>query len=69
MLPSQTQVCEHRGPHKWDGAAELQDQQWIKVKARLDVEYWFEYEGDGPVLYAESIEPAEAPEKIMVEVR
>ena len=56
-------------PCKWDGAAELQDQQWVKVTAEMGEEYWFEYEGEGPVLYAKTIEPAEAPEKAMIDIR
>lgn len=47
----------------------LQEQQWMNVKARFDLKEWFEYEGEGPVLYVESLEPADAPEKLVIDVR
>ena len=56
-------------PCKWDQAAQLQEQQWVKVTAEMREEYWFEYEGEGPVLYAKTIEPADAPEKAMIDIR
>ncbi len=56
-------------PCKWDGCNALADQTWIQVRARMEIAEWFEYEGEGPVLYAESIEPAEAPEKLMIDIR
>ncbi len=56
-------------PCRYEYSDQLQDQQWVKVKARFDIAEWFEYDGEGPVLYAESIEPAEAPATEMVEVR
>ena len=56
-------------PCRWDGEQALQDQQWVKVTAQLQVEYWFEYEGEGPVLYAETIERAEPAETMVVQVR
>ena len=47
----------------------LPEQQWMNVRAKFDLKEWFEYEGEGPVLYVESIEPAEAPEKLVIDVR
>lgn len=47
----------------------LQEQQWMRVKAIFQLQEWFEYEGEGPVLYVESIEPASAPEKLVIDVR
>lgn len=56
-------------PCKWDGCETLSEQQWVNVRARLEVAEWFEYEGDGPVFYAESVVPADAPEKVMIDIR
>lgn len=39
-------------------AKDLETKQWVRVKARIAYEYWKDYEGEGPVLYAESVEPA-----------
>ena len=55
-------------PCKWEGAP-LADGQWVKMTAVMKEEYWFEYEGEGPVLYGISAEPAEAPEKAMIDIR
>lgn len=46
---------------KYDGAASLENKQWVKVTAVVKREFWDEYEGEGPVLYAESVVPAKAP--------
>ncbi|WP_394522445.1 GTP-binding protein [Lacrimispora sp. JR3] len=40
-------------------AKDLETKQWVKVKARIAYEYWKDYEGEGPVLYADSVEPAQ----------
>ena len=40
-------------------AKDLQTKQWVKVRARIAYEFWKDYEGEGPVLYAESVQPAE----------
>ena len=55
-------------PCKWEGAP-LADGQWVKMTAVMKEEYWFEYEGEGPVLYGISAEPVEAPEKAMIDIR
>ncbi|WP_242996505.1 TIGR03943 family putative permease subunit [Lacrimispora amygdalina] len=39
-------------------AKDLETKQWVRVKARIAYEYWKDYEGEGPVLYAETVEPA-----------
>ena len=55
-------------PCKWDGAP-LAEGQWVTMTAVMKEEYWFEYEGEGPVLYGVSAEPAEAPAKVMIDIR
>lgn len=40
-------------------ARNLENRQWVKVRAKIEYEEWQDYGGVGPVLYAESVEPAE----------
>ena len=37
----------------------LETKQWVKVRAKIAYEFWPDYDGVGPVLYAESVEPAQ----------
>lgn len=46
---------------KYEGAKKLEQKQWIKVKAKVEVEYWADYKGEGPVLHAILVEPAKEP--------
>ncbi len=39
-------------------ARNLETRQWVRVRARIEYEEWQDYEGVGPVLYADMIEPA-----------
>lgn len=55
-------------PCKWEGAP-LAEGQWVTMTAVMKEEYWFEYEGEGPVLYGVSAQPAEAPAKVMIDIR
>lgn len=36
----------------------LESKQWVKVRAKIEYEYSPEYEGDGPMLYADCVEAA-----------
>ena len=40
-------------------AKNLETKQWVKVRAKIAYEFWPDYDGVGPVLYAESVEPAQ----------
>mgnify|MGYP000802913568 CR=1 FL=1 len=40
-------------------ARNLETKQWVKVRAKIAYEFWPDYDGVGPVLYAESVEPAQ----------
>lgn len=51
------------GPLKFD---DLKSRSYITITADIRVEFYREYRGKGPVLYATSIEPAEEPEDKMV---
>ncbi len=39
-------------------ARNLETRQWVRVRARIEYEEWQDYEGTGPVLYADMVEPA-----------
>lgn len=40
-------------------AKRLETRQWVKVRAKIAYEYWPDYDGEGPVLYADEVQPAE----------
>lgn len=46
-------------------ARHLETGNWVKVRAKLTYEYWQDYGGIGPVLYAESVEPAEEIKEVV----
>lgn len=52
---------------EYDKAEQLKDKEWVKVTATLSWEYWADYEGEGPVLHAVSVEPAKAPKKEVID--
>lgn len=45
------------------GARLLETREWVKVRARVEYEFLPEYEGEGPMLYADSVEKAEPIEE------
>lgn len=46
-------------------ARHLETRQWVRVQARVAKEYWQDYGGEGPILYAESVEPAEEIKEVV----
>ncbi len=46
-------------------AKDLETKQWVRVRAKIAYEYWKDYEGEGPVLYAESVAPAQPIKEIV----
>lgn len=46
---------------KFDGAKEFATDSWVKVEAVVQNEYWEDYDGDGPVLHATSVESCDTP--------
>lgn len=44
---------------KWPDAECYKTKEWVRVRARIGIEYQKEYHGEGPVLYGESVERAE----------
>ncbi len=51
---------------KYTGAADLQQRDWVKVRAVVKEEYWADYNGKGPVLYAEKVERTKAPKEEVI---
>ena len=47
-------------------APNLKEREWVTVTAKVKCEYYEEFEGDGPVLYAQKIEKAAKPEEEVV---
>lgn len=43
------------------GAATLKQKEWVKVTATVTKQYWEDYQGEGPVLHAVSVEKTKAP--------
>lgn len=44
----------------------LKDREWVMVTAKIKKEFYKEFDGDGPVLYAQKIEKAAKPEEEVV---
>ena len=44
---------------KWPDAESYKTKQWVKVRAKVGIEYQKDYRGEGPVLYAEQVERAQ----------
>ena len=46
---------------KYEGADALRQREWVQVTATVKKEYWKDYEGEGPILYASSVVKTKAP--------
>lgn len=51
---------------EYDKTEELADQQWVKVTAQVSKEYFADYQGEGPVLHALSVERTKAPKEEII---
>lgn len=51
---------------KYEGTDSLSDQQWVKVTARVEKSYFEQYQGEGPVLHALSVEQTRAPKEKII---
>lgn len=49
-----------------DMAAMLKDRQWVEVTGTIQKEYYREFKGDGPVIYATKVVPTEKPKEEVV---
>ncbi len=52
---------------EYEGAGALRERDWVRVRAEMRWEYWADYDGEGPVLHAVSVEKCEAPEKEIID--
>lgn len=50
----------------YDKAEELQQKQWVRVVAEVKKEYWADYNGEGPVLYAISVTKEKEPKEPVI---
>ena len=50
----------------YQGTDALNDQQWVKVTARVEKSYFEQYQGEGPVLHALSVEQTRAPKEEVI---
>ncbi|MCR5848130.1 MAG: GTPase [Lachnospiraceae bacterium] len=51
---------------KTDEAEKYKKGDWVTVTAQIKIEYWKDYNGEGPVLYAKSVESAKAPKEEVI---
>ena len=51
---------------EYDGARQLTQKSWVKVTATVANEYWPDYNGEGPVLHAVSVEKTKAPKEEVI---
>lgn len=47
-------------------AASLTQKEWVKVTATMTKEYWEDYQGEGPILHAISVERTKAPKEEVI---
>lgn len=53
-------------PCEYAGVDSLMQKEWVKVKANVAKEYREEYQGEGPVLHAVSVEKTKAPKNAVI---
>lgn len=52
---------------KYEGAKDLPEKSWVKVTATIKKEYFADYKGEGPVLYAQTIAASKAPKEPIID--
>lgn len=51
---------------EFEGAEGLKEKSWVKVTAKVACEYWADYQSEGPVLHAISVETTKAPKEEVI---
>ena len=51
---------------EFPGAEALKQKEWVKVTATVSKEYWEDYNGEGPILHAISVEKTKAPKEEII---
>lgn len=52
---------------RYEGAGALADREWVRVRAVVQKEYLADYQGEGPVLHALSVEKTKAPKQEIID--
>ena len=51
---------------EYANAGSLKQREWVKVTATVSKEYWEDYQGEGPILHALSVEKTKAPKEEVI---
>lgn len=51
---------------EYAGTEELKQKEWVTVTATVTKEYWEDYQGEGPILHALSVEKAKEPKEPVI---
>ena len=51
---------------QYQGAAVFQEKDWVLVTAEVELKYWEDYKGEGPVLKAVSVVKTKAPKEEVI---
>ena len=51
---------------EYDGVDDLTQKEWVKVRVKVAKEFWKDYQGEGPVLHAISVEKTKAPKEEVI---
>ena len=51
---------------RYEGTDGLRQKEWVKVTATVAKEYWEDYNGEGPILHALSVEKTKAPKEEII---
>ena len=52
---------------KYGGAQDLPEKSWVRVTAKIQIEYFEDYRGEGPVLHAKEIVSCKAPKEPVID--
>ncbi len=52
---------------RWKGAKDIPEKEWVRVRAKISIEPMEAYHGEGPVLYAESVESVKEPKDPVID--
>ena len=66
LNPLNTNLVEDMS-HVFDGCENFAEKSWVKVTATIKYEYFSDYEGEGPVLYAKDVAMTSEPEKPIID--
>ncbi len=50
----------------YEGAEQLKEKEWVRVTAHVKKEYWADYKGEGPMLYALEVKKTKEPKEAII---